>query len=129
MDKRELKSRKAHIFNITLESRAHIFNITPFDISAWDRLPQNVANVMAKISHCAGADVDSKPGTLNPVELQRLSTEPKQLALVNLLKQLALVAKQGYLVNLQFFIFVLKSVHYNLVIFGPPFVQFLREDC
>ena len=42
--------------------------------------PRLVANVVAIISHRAGADRDSKPGTLNPVESQLLSTEPQQLA-------------------------------------------------
>ena len=36
--------------------------------------------VVVKISHRDGADRGSKPGTLNPVESQLLSTEPQQLA-------------------------------------------------
>ena len=38
-----------------------------------------VALVVAKISHRAGADMDSKLGSLNPAESQLLSTEPQQL--------------------------------------------------
>ena len=39
--------------------------------------------VVAKISHRAGADRDSKPGSLNTVELQLLSAEPQQLARIS----------------------------------------------
>ena len=77
-EKRQLNLFLSYYYCIS--RRRRVRGVDEAETHTRDKSGEEKHSVVAKISHRAGADMDSKPGSLNPAESQLLSTEPQQLA-------------------------------------------------